>query len=87
MKTAAVLFNLGGPDSPQAVKPFLINLFSDPAGSLPIASRTEYSWTPTTPFFLNAAQVSPGKRLAADIANAVFFKNVLREWLMIVRFK
>ena len=31
MKTAVVLFNLGGPDSPDAVQPFLRNLFSDPA--------------------------------------------------------
>lgn len=31
MKTAVVLFNLGGPDSPEAVRPFLQNLFSDPA--------------------------------------------------------
>ena len=31
MKTAVVLFNLGGPDSLDAVKPFLRNLFSDPA--------------------------------------------------------
>lgn len=30
-KTAIVLFNLGGPDTPQAVRPFLQNLFSDPA--------------------------------------------------------
>lgn len=30
MKTAVVLFNLGGPDSPEAVKPFLLNLFNDP---------------------------------------------------------
>lgn len=30
-KTAVVLFNLGGPDSPKAVKPFLFKLFSDPA--------------------------------------------------------
>lgn len=30
-KTAVVLFNLGGPDSLDAVKPFLFNLFSDPA--------------------------------------------------------
>lgn len=30
-RTAIVLFNLGGPDSPQAVQPFLQNLFSDPA--------------------------------------------------------
>jgi ferrochelatase len=31
MKTAVVLFNLGGPDSLAAVKPFLFNLFNDPA--------------------------------------------------------
>ena len=31
MKIAIVLFNLGGPDSPEAVQPFLRNLFSDPA--------------------------------------------------------
>ena len=31
MKIAIVLFNLGGPDSPEAVQPFLKNLFSDPA--------------------------------------------------------
>lgn len=30
-KTAVVLFNLGGPDNPEAVKPFLFNLFNDPA--------------------------------------------------------
>lgn len=31
MRTAVVLFNLGGPDSPEAVEPFLFNLFYDPA--------------------------------------------------------
>lgn len=30
-KVAVVLFNLGGPDSLQAVRPFLFNLFKDPA--------------------------------------------------------
>jgi ferrochelatase len=30
-RIAVVLFNLGGPDSPAAVKPFLLNLFRDPA--------------------------------------------------------
>ncbi|MBL26552.1 MAG: ferrochelatase [Rhodospirillaceae bacterium] len=30
-RTAVVLFNLGGPDSPQAVRPFLFNLFNDRA--------------------------------------------------------
>lgn len=31
MTVAVVLFNLGGPDGPDAVEPFLFNLFSDPA--------------------------------------------------------
>ena len=31
MRTAVVLFNLGGPDKPEAVRPFLFNLFNDPA--------------------------------------------------------
>ena len=31
MKLAVVLFNLGGPDGPAAVRPFLANLFKDPA--------------------------------------------------------
>ena len=31
MRKAIILFNLGGPDSPEAVEPFLFNLFNDPA--------------------------------------------------------
>lgn len=39
-KLAVVLFNLGGPDGPEAVKPFLENLFRDPAIiSLPAIAR------------------------------------------------
>jgi ferrochelatase len=30
-KKAVILFNLGGPDSPEAIEPFLFNLFYDPA--------------------------------------------------------
>ena len=30
-RLAVVLFNLGGPDRPEAIKPFLVNLFTDPA--------------------------------------------------------
>ena len=30
-RIAIVLFNLGGPDGPKAVRPFLRNLFADPA--------------------------------------------------------
>ena len=30
-KVAIVLFNLGGPDQPSSIRPFLVNLFKDPA--------------------------------------------------------
>jgi protoporphyrin/coproporphyrin ferrochelatase len=30
-RVAIVLFNLGGPDKPEAIRPFLLNLFTDPA--------------------------------------------------------
>ena len=30
-RVAIILFNLGGPDSPKAVRPFLFNLFNDKA--------------------------------------------------------
>ena len=40
MRKAIILFNLGGPDSLDAVKPFLFNLFNDPAIiSLPTVLR------------------------------------------------
>lgn len=40
-KVAVVLFNLGGPDGPAAVRPFLFNLFNDPAIiGLPAVART-----------------------------------------------
>ena len=39
-KLAVVLFNLGGPDDLKAVKPFLFNLFRDPAIiTLPAVAR------------------------------------------------
>lgn len=45
MKLAVVLFNLGGPDSPEAIEPFLRNLFSDPAIiSLPAVLRLPLAW-------------------------------------------
>ena len=30
-KIAVILFNLGGPDKPESVQPFLFNLFNDKA--------------------------------------------------------
>ena len=45
MKLAVVLFNLGGPDSLDAVEPFLRNLFGDPAIiSLPDVIRRPLAW-------------------------------------------
>src|SRR5712664_3617218 len=42
---AVVLMNLGGPDSPAAVRPFLYNLFKDPAIiSLPAPFRLPLAW-------------------------------------------
>ena len=29
-RIAVVLYNLGGPDKPEAIQPFLFNLFNDP---------------------------------------------------------
>lgn len=44
-RRAVVLMNLGGPDSPEAVRPFLYNLFSDPAIiDLPAPLRLSLAW-------------------------------------------
>lgn len=44
-KLAVVAFNLGGPDSPEAVRPFLKNLFMDPAIlSMPWFLRSLLAW-------------------------------------------
>src|SRR3982074_1658255 len=44
-RVAVVLMNLGGPDSPAAVRPFLYNLFSDPAIiDLPGPLRYPIAW-------------------------------------------
>lgn len=45
MKTAVILFNLGGPESLNGVKPFLFRLFSDPAiMPLPAPLRYLLAW-------------------------------------------
>src|ERR1700731_2923780 len=44
-RRAVVLMNLGGPDSPRAVRPFLYNLFSDRAIiDLPAWLRRPLAW-------------------------------------------
>ena len=48
-KIAVVLFNLGGPDRPEAVRPFLYNLFNDPAIiALPTPLRQAVAWLIST---------------------------------------
>jgi len=60
-KVAVVLFNLGGPDGPESVRPFLFNLFNDPAIiALPAPARTPL-----------AALISTTRRKAAQANYAV----------------
>ncbi|PKU21768.1 ferrochelatase [Telmatospirillum siberiense] len=48
-KLAVVLFNLGGPDSPEAIRPFLFNLFNDPAIiGAPAPIRRALAWLIST---------------------------------------
>jgi ferrochelatase len=65
MKTAVVLFNLGGPDSLDAVKPFLRNLFSDPAIiSLPSLFRLPLAR------FIAGRRAEKAKKIYAQIGGA-----------------
>jgi ferrochelatase len=44
-RIAVVLFNLGGPDNPDAIRPFLFNLFTDPAIiRIPNPARVILAW-------------------------------------------
>jgi len=58
-KIAVILFNLGGPDSLKAVKPFLFNLFYDPAI---IALKNPWRWL--------VAKIISGRR--APIAREIY---------------
>jgi ferrochelatase len=58
-RTAVVLFNLGGPDRPQSVRPFLFNLFNDRAI---IALPQPFRWL--------LARLISGRRAA--IARAIY---------------
>ena len=53
-RVAIVLFNLGGPDSPEAVRPFLLNLFRDPA-----ILRVPFFVRPLLARIIAAARVKP----------------------------
>lgn len=45
-RTAIVVFNLGGPDGPKAVRPFLFNLFNDP-DIIPLAAPLRWLFATT----------------------------------------
>ena len=69
-KTAVVMFNLGGPDSLDAVKPFLFNLFYDPA-----------IITVSNPFRWIIAKIISSKRapIAKDIYREIGNKSPILE--------
>jgi len=57
VKTAVVIYNLGGPDSRAAIQPFLYNLFNDPAIiDLPAFVRSPLAWLIST---TRAPKVAP----------------------------
>ena len=71
MKLAVVLFNLGGPDGPAAVRPFLFNLFRDPAiislpGPARLALAALISTTRAKSARANYAQMGGGSPLLAE---------------------
>ena len=84
-RLAVVLFNLGGPDKPAAVRPFLYNLFSDPAiitlpalARLPLAALI--STTRTKMATANYARLGGGSPLLPEtVAQAGVLEAVLKE--------
>jgi ferrochelatase len=53
-RIAIVLFNLGGPDRPESIRPFLVNLFTDPA-----ILRVNFLVRPFLARLIAAARVKP----------------------------
>ena len=79
MKKAIILFNLGGPDNPESVEPFLFNLFYDPAIlnlpkilRYPLARLISKKRTPITKKIYKAiGGASPILKLTTEQANAL----------------
>ena len=61
-RIAVVLFNLGGPDRPESIRPFLINLFTDPA-----ILRVNFLIRPFLARIIAAARVRPATENYAHI--------------------
>jgi protoporphyrin/coproporphyrin ferrochelatase len=62
-KIAVVLFNLGGPDKPDSVKPFLVNLFRDPA-----ILRVPFFVRPFLAWIIARARAKPASEIYARIS-------------------
>jgi len=73
-RVAVVLFNLGGPDKPESVRPFLYNLFSDPAIiRVPSPLRQLLAWLITwrrTPIAAENYAVLGGKSPLLELTEA-----------------
>ncbi len=61
-KLAIVLFNLGGPDRPESIKPFLLNLFRDPA-----ILRVPFFVRPALAQFIARRRVPAAKLIYAEM--------------------
>jgi ferrochelatase len=90
-RVAVVLFNLGGPDGPSDVRPFLRNLFADPAiiglpaiARLPLAEVIARTREKTA--VANYAAMGGGSPLLAHTrAQAEVLENVLRSRNMVAK--
>ena len=82
MKKAVILFNLGGPDKIENVKPFLFNLFNDPAilnlpsfFRYPLAKLISNRRTPTAKkIYQELGGSSPILKLTEDQSKALELK-------------
>ena len=61
-RVAVVLFNLGGPDRPEAIRPFLLNLFTDPA-----ILRVPFFVRPFLARLIAAARLEPARASYAEL--------------------
>lgn len=59
-RIAIVLFNLGGPDRPEAIRPYLLNLFRDPA-----ILRVPFFIRPLLAWWIARARVAPATAIYA----------------------
>ena len=78
VKIAIVLFNLGGPDSPEAVQPFLRNLFNDPAILRPAGFIACHWQLPGPPRAPTARASTPRSAALADLGQTEAQARALR---------